>query len=137
QEDGTAPRSEPERARPEPVKAAAAPVPSTEQLLDTPETKSGPDTVESDHWVPKAAPKPAAKEPEAPSATPESMKVAMLPKSAPVDNSVDNLLKMANTGKEQMPREGDSWVPKKTAAVSPEVDINKELSRVREEERKK
>jgi hypothetical protein len=111
-------------------------VPSTEDLLVNSDTKSGPDTSESDKWAPKATPKQTAREPEVPEAAQEPVKVAMVPKSGPVDNSVDNLLKMANAGKEEAPRDSDTWVPKKTAAVNPEAEINKELARVQAEERK-
>src|SRR5205807_1983345 len=116
-------------------------VPSTEELIARPETKggsktqTGPDTSASDSWVPKATPKPAVVEPEMPEPPKESMKVASLPKSRPVDNSVDNLLKMAEQGKGEMPHESDHWVPRKTAMPSPEVDLNKEIARVREQER--
>jgi hypothetical protein len=96
----------------------------------------GPDTSGSDSWVPKAAPKPAAVEPEMPEPPKEPMQVASIPKSRPVDNSVDNLLKMAEEGKGEMPHESDHWVPQKTALPNPEAALNKEIARAREEEKK-
>ncbi len=130
-------RGSPEAARQgRSAPSPAAPVPSTEDLLDKSSTNSGPDTSGSDAWVPKAVPKAVVADVPAQEAAKESMKVAMVPRSAPVDNSVDNLLKMANEGKGEMPRESDTWVPKKTATPKPDVDLNKELLRVRAEEKK-
>ncbi len=124
--------------KPVPATPAQEAVPSTEELLAPAATKPGlvaaatPDTSEGDKWVPKATPKPAVTEPEVPQ---EPMQVANIPKPAPVDNSVDNLLKMANEGKSEMPHESDRWVPKKTEAPKPDVDLNKELMRIREQEK--
>ena len=66
----------------------------------------------------------------------ETVQVANIPKPAPVDNSVDNLLKMAGQEKGGMPRESETWTPKKTASSQSEADLNKELERVRAQEKK-
>lgn len=109
---------------------------TTEELLAE-SNVTGPDTGDSDKWVPKKVvmPKPAP-EPELP-ATSKQTKVAMLPK-AQVDNSIDGLLKKAGEAKGEMPREGDSWVPKNSKAISKEeLDMNAELARIKKEEKEK
>ena len=125
---------------------ADAGVPTTEELITgssakaSPETsaKAGPDTSASDHWVPKAAPvvPQVAPEPVQPAYSPEPPpQVAMVPKAKPVDNSVDNLLRMAEQGKGEMPHDSDKWVPKQVAAPASETDLNKEIARAKAQER--
>jgi len=119
--------------------AASAPnqagVPGTEELLASNQKPSGPDTSEGDTWVPKAAPKPVVSEPVEPPTPQEPMKVAMAPEPVtPVDNSVENLLKIANERVPAAPRESDAWVPQKTSMTKPEVDIDREVARIRARE---
>ena len=130
--DAPPPAEKPSARRPnKPVQEA---VPSTEDLLVSADAKAGPDTTEGDKWVPKAVAKPVVAEPEVPQ---EPVKVAMVPKAAPVDNSIENMLKMAGQEKSEMPHESDTWVPKKMAAPKADVDLNKELARIRQEEKRK
>jgi hypothetical protein len=110
-------------------------VPSTEELIAGSGSKTGPDTSSSDKWVPKATPKPSPQELAAEEAPPPPTQVAMIPKAKPVDNSVDNLLRMAEQGKGEMPHDSDKWVPQKAAATNTETELNKEIARVREQER--
>jgi len=111
-------------------------VPTTEELLANADTKTGPDNSGGDSWVPKSTPKTAVVDLDTPPPPEEPVKVASLPKSRPVDNSVDNMLKMANEGKEAMPGDGDKWVPQKTSLPAPDMDLNSEISRVRQQEKK-
>jgi len=57
--------------------------------------------------------------------------------AAHVDNSVENLLKIANERQPAALRDSDAWVPKKPSAVKPEVDIDREVARVRTQENRK
>ena len=92
----------------------------------------GPDTKASDAWVPKASPALPASAPE----PQQPVNVAMAVRPA-VDNSVENLLKLSSQGKTQMPSGGDAWVPKKTAIPKSEVNLDKELERLRAREKMK
>jgi hypothetical protein len=117
-----------------PPAAVQAGVPSTEELLAVSPKKSGPDTTEGDAWVPKAAAKPVVAEPAEPPPPKEPMKVAMAPGPVPVDNSVENLLKIAGERQSGAPRDSDAWVPQKTSMVKPDVDIDREVTRIRAQE---
>jgi len=119
---------------PVPETAKSENVPTTEELLSTSNKKSRPDTSEGDAWVPKETPKPVVVEPVVPAQEP--VKVAMIPKPAPVDNSVENILKIANEKKAKESHESDSWVPKKTKKPNLEVDIDREVERIRAQENK-
>jgi hypothetical protein len=141
----------PEAAKPPPAKApketstpqktaqvsAPAPipesVPTTEEVAASKNQKAGPDTSGGDAWMPKEVPKPV-KAPPVPAKEP--MKVAMIPKAAPVDNSIENILNIAKEGKPVTPHEGDSWTPQKTKTPKPEVDIDREVARIRAQENK-
>jgi len=121
---------------PVPIRAVeAAAVPSTEELLASGNQKSGPDTSAGDAWVPKETPKTTVPEPALPA--PEPVKVAMVPKPAAVDNSVENLLKIANDKNVGAPHESDAWVPKKTPLSKSAIDLDREVARIRAQENKK
>jgi hypothetical protein len=112
-------------------------VPSTEELMADKPGVTGPDTSASDSWTPKPVPKPVVTE-QAESERQEPVKVAMLPKQAPMDNSVENLLKISDQSKSMMPHESEAWVPKKAPpVVHSEVDLNKELTRIQQQEKMK
>ncbi len=105
---------------PAPLRCAQDAVPSTEDLLANDKNgATGPDTSEGDKWVPKPVPKP--KQEVIPEAAPPPTQVAMIPKPAPVDNSVENLLKMAEKDKSQATHESDAWVPQKTETPKPDA----------------
>lgn len=114
-------------------------VPSTEELLVSPPDDTHRPTDEGDAWVPKKVAMPTSVDSGISDVAPEPKKVAMLPKQAPVDNSVEKLLKMSPGGKEAVTREGDSWMPKKTSLETPatEVQLTQEIRRLREEEKKR
>jgi hypothetical protein len=115
-----------------PAASAASRVRNTEELPAIENKKMGPDTTASDAWVPK--PEPVRKEPPPEAATPVKVAMAVPP---PVDNSVEALLKMSSEGKTQIPAGGDTWVPRKTVAPKPEVDLDKEVTRIRAQEKLK
>ena len=93
---------------------------------------TGPDTTGSDQWVPKATKAAAPPEEEVP---PPPTQVAMVPKRAPVDNSLESILKeAAENAKASAPTESESWVPKKAGSAganNSEAEINAELAKVR------
>ncbi len=126
--------SAPEPAQLPPIHVPAAQqeaVPSTEDLLAGSDHPVKDEKLASDAWQPKATPQPAP-EPELPRQT---VKVANIPKT-PVDNSVDKLLKMAEQGVGGAPHDSDAWTPKKAdSSVESEVDLNKELIRIRQREK--
>jgi hypothetical protein len=97
----------------------------------------GPDTTGSDSWVPTATSNPAEPEEEPVVQPVQKRQLAMMPVSAPVDNSVDRLLKMADQKGKATSEEGDSWMPKQVSAPKPDVEFNQELARIREQEKKK
>jgi len=111
------------------------PVPSTEELLASSSKKSGPDTSAGDAWVPKETPKPKVVDAVIPDQEP--VKVAMVPKSVPVDNSVDNLLNIAKKTGAGAPHDSDAWVPQKTQSAKADVDIDQQVARLRAQENKK
>jgi hypothetical protein len=135
----SAPASTPAPASPlKSIRVAAPPseavtpaaVSSTEEPPAATQKQSGPDTSEGDAWVPKKTP--AAVESPEPAAEP--VQVAMVPKPAPVDNSVENLLKIAGEGS-GAPHESDNWVPQKTKPVKT-VDLDQEVEQIRARENK-
>lgn len=135
-EELLAPEAEvpPAQAAPSPV--VLSPI-SSGSGTETPPThgaskKSGPDTSEGDTWVPKASPKPVVVEP----IPEEPVKVAMIPKPVPVDNSVENLLKISSEGKSAQSHDSEAWVPQASKTPKPAVDIEREVARMRLQEHK-
>jgi hypothetical protein len=114
----------------------AAAVPTTEEEpTAAAQNNSGPDTSEGDSWVPKKTPKPEVVASAEPADTEqEPVRVAMAARPAPVDNSVDNLLRIAGQGS-GVPHESDTWVPSKTRSVNAEADIDREVAQVRAQEK--
>ena len=122
-------------AEAEKVESAPAPPPASENLPKPAAmaVAPGPDTSEGDAWVPKKTPKPVVESVKPPQ---EPVQVAMIPKPAPVDNSVENILKIANEKGAKESHESDTWVPQKTQKPNLEVDIDREVQRIRAQENK-
>lgn len=112
-----------------PTPKAAAVEPVVEAPVED-EGSGMPTTSESDNWTPKAVKVKPAPEPELP---PPPVKVAMAPKPAPMDSSLEAILKAAKNAPTAAPNEGESWVPR-GRQVSPQMDaeIAAELERVRQ-----
>ncbi len=119
-------------------------VPSTEELLAD-EPKAGKPakevknlTADGDAWVPKSVKSAPDSEAEIQARVAAAQKVAMVPKKAPVDNSVEALLRMSEKNNVNVSKDADAWVPK-AGAVTPgtEAVLSKEIQRAREEEKQR
>lgn len=88
---------------------------------------TGPDTSESDQWVPKPVKVAAAPEP----VVPQPVQVAMIPKAAPPDASIDNLLKISGQNPAAAAADSDAWVPKNTKLPKADADVIAQLNQIK------
>jgi hypothetical protein len=121
------PRS-PRQAAPKPRKGEKAP---QDDMVTTYANSSGPDTAESDGWVPKKH-TPVSIEPEIDEA-PARTQVASIPKSSPPpDESLEAIMKIAEKN-QKVNAESDAWVPKKVVLPKADQDLATELKKVQAE----
>jgi len=113
-------------AKEEAPSVAESAVPSTEELVASPGKNTGPDTSESDQWVPKAVKSPKVKE--------EPVQVAMVPTPSPAAKPYDSTVaKVTPLSPQAAAAESDAWVPRKTALPQADADIKKALAQIRTE----